>query len=36
MPLPYRSLHQTRENIVDWRAPNGAVVNGALPNGSAS
>ncbi|MCC7251669.1 polyhydroxyalkanoate depolymerase [Hyphomicrobium sp.] len=31
MPLPYRSLHPTRENIVDWRTPNGAA-----PNGSAS
>lgn len=31
MPLPYRSLRPNRENIVDWRAPNGAA-----PNGSAS
>jgi poly(3-hydroxybutyrate) depolymerase len=31
MPLPYRTLHPTREPIVDWRAPNGAA-----PNGSAS
>jgi poly(3-hydroxybutyrate) depolymerase len=41
MPLPYRSLHQTRENIVDWRTPTtpapttAPAVNGALPNGSA-
>ena len=43
-PLSYRSLHQERENIVDWRAPtaaaangtatNGATADGALPNGS--
>jgi len=35
MPLPYRSLHPARENVVDWRAPNGTAVNGATPNGSA-
>jgi poly(3-hydroxybutyrate) depolymerase len=35
MPLPYRSLHQTRENVVDWRAPSETVVNGAAPNGTA-
>lgn len=34
IPLPYRSQQQTRENIVDWRAPNGSV-NGAATNGSA-
>ena len=35
MPLPYRTLHATREAIVDWRTPDGAA-NGATPNGSAS
>jgi poly(3-hydroxybutyrate) depolymerase len=29
MPLPYRTLHPTREPIVDWRAPNGTATNGS-------
>jgi poly(3-hydroxybutyrate) depolymerase len=43
VPLPYRSLHQERENIVDWRVPkatpasapatNGTATNGAAANG---
>ncbi|HEX2842794.1 polyhydroxyalkanoate depolymerase [Hyphomicrobium sp.] len=32
-PQPSRPLQQTRENIVDWRAPNGAV-NGVASEGS--
>ena len=32
MPLPYRSLHPVREDIVDWRAP-GQKANGAVPRG---
>ena len=35
MPLPYRSLHQTRENVVDWRAPSETALNGTAPNGTA-
>lgn len=29
MPLPYRSLHPTRETMIDWRAPDGAARNGS-------
>jgi len=32
MPLPYHALHDSRENVVDWRGAKGT--NGAAPNGS--